>query len=74
MQKEGVSLGDAEQVLSRLETEGKTAMLMAVEGSLAGVLAVADTLKENSKKAVEELKSMGIDIYMITGYKTTGRP
>jgi Cu+-exporting ATPase len=38
MQKEGVSLGDAEQVLSRLETEGKTAMLMAVEGSLAGVI------------------------------------
>ncbi|NLZ91374.1 MAG: copper-translocating P-type ATPase [Clostridiales bacterium] len=71
MQKEGVSLGDAEQVLSRLETEGKTAMLMAVEGSLAGVLAVADTLKENSKKAVEELKSMGIDIYMITGDNKT---
>lgn len=71
MQREGVSLGDAEQVLSRLETEGKTAMLMAVEGSLAGVLAVADTLKENSKKAVEELKSMGIDIYMITGDNKT---
>jgi Cu+-exporting ATPase len=71
MQKEGVSLGDAEQVLSRLETEGKTAMLMAVEGSLAGLLAVADTLKENSKKAVEELKSMGIDIYMITGDNKT---
>lgn len=71
MQKEGVSLGDAEQVLSRLETEGKTAMLMAVEGSLAGVLAVADTVKENSKKAVEELKGMGIDIYMITGDNKT---
>ena len=71
MQKEGVSLGDAEQVLSRLETEGKTAMLMAMEGSLAGVLAVADTVKENSKKAVEELKSMGIDIYMITGDNKT---
>lgn len=71
MQKEGVSLGDAEQVLSRLETEGKTAMLMAVERSLEGVLAVADTLKENSKKAVEELKSMGIDIYMITGDNKT---
>ncbi|MDD2573957.1 MAG: heavy metal translocating P-type ATPase [Firmicutes bacterium] len=74
MQKEGIDLGDVEYDLSRLETEGKTAMLMAVEGSLTGLLAVADTVKENSKRAVEELKGMGIDIYMITGdNKTTAQ-
>ncbi len=71
MQKEGIDLGDAEIDLSRLETEGKTAMLMAVAGKLAGLLAVADTVKGNSRKAVEELRGMGIDIYMITGDNKT---
>jgi Cu+-exporting ATPase len=71
MQQKNIGLGGAERHLSRLEAEGKTAMLMAVEGSLSGLLAVADTVKENSKRAVEELKDMGIDIYMITGDNKT---
>lgn len=71
MKSEGIDLSKVEKDLSRLESEGKTAMLMAMEGSLAGILAVADTLKENSRRAVQELKSMGIDIYMITGDNKT---
>jgi Cu+-exporting ATPase len=71
MQQKSIDLGGVEQDLSRLETEGKTAMLMAAEGKLSGLLAVADTVKENSKRAVEELKYMGIDIYMITGDNKT---
>ncbi len=71
MKSKGIDLSKVEKDLSRLENEGKTAMLMAIGGSLAGILAVADTLKENSRKAVQELKNMGIDIYMITGDNKT---
>lgn len=59
--------GKAESALRRLEEEGKTAMLLAVDGKLAGVLAVADTLKEHSKEAVGKLKALGLEVYMITG-------
>ncbi len=63
----GVNTGDAESTISRLENEGKTAMLMAVDNALEGILAVADTLKEHSREAVATMQQMGIDVYMITG-------
>jgi len=53
--------------MSELETEGKTAMLAAVDGQYAGLVAVADTIKETSQSAVARLKEMGIDVIMITG-------
>ncbi|RJQ36620.1 MAG: copper-translocating P-type ATPase [Dehalococcoidia bacterium] len=56
-------VGEAE----RLEHEGKTAMFVAVGGKPAGIVAVADTLKETSARAVEELHRMGIQVAMITG-------
>lgn len=51
----------------RLENEGKTAMFIAVNGKPAGIVAVADTLKETSAKAVEELHNLGLKVAMITG-------
>ncbi len=51
----------------RLETEGKTAMFVAVNGAPAGIVAVADTLKETSAQAVKELHRMGTTVAMITG-------
>jgi Cu+-exporting ATPase len=51
----------------RLENEGKTAMFVTVNGKLAGIVAVADTLKETSAVAVKELHRMGIKVAMITG-------
>ncbi len=51
----------------RLESEGKTAMFVAVDGALAGVVAVADTLKETSAQAVRELRKMGLEIVMMSG-------
>jgi Cu+-exporting ATPase len=51
----------------RLAYEGKTPMYMAVDGSLAAIIAVADIIKPTSKRAVERLKSMGLDVVMITG-------
>lgn len=53
--------------MSELETEGKTAMLTAVDGQYAGLVAVADTIKETSRAAVARLKEMGIEVIMITG-------
>ncbi len=53
--------------VSRLQSEAKTAMLVAVDGQVAGVIAVADTLKDGSKAAIEELHRMGLQVAMITG-------
>ncbi|MBU1197453.1 heavy metal translocating P-type ATPase [Candidatus Micrarchaeota archaeon] len=57
----------AEQALQKLERRGKTAMLVAVQGKLAGVLAVADTLKEHADEALKELRRQGLETVMITG-------
>lgn len=53
--------------MTSLENEGKTAMLVAVDGQYAGVVAVADTIKESSPAAIARLKDMGIEVVMITG-------
>jgi Cu+-exporting ATPase len=63
-----------ESRMQQLEEQGKTAMLVAVNRKLSGIVAVADTLKENSKQAVEALHKMGKKVVMITGdNKTTAR-
>lgn len=62
-----VSLKDLEVTSDRLAGEGKTPMYVAIEGQMAGIIAVADTVKENSKKAIEQLHKMGIEVAMITG-------
>lgn len=53
--------------MQSLEEEGKTAMLVAIDGSFAGIVAVADTIKESSQAAVRRLQDLGIDVWMITG-------
>jgi len=64
----GILIQDTEEeIISKLEEEGKTAVLVAVNGLLSGILGVADTLKENTPQAIMELKKMGIDVVMITG-------
>ena len=67
MLEKGIVIGSYEAMLQKLEDDGKTAMLMAVNNELDAIIAVADTLKENSAYAIKELKEMGIDVYMITG-------
>jgi len=62
-----VEIGGAREILDRLASEGKTLSLIAVDGKLAGVVAAADTLKQNAKKAVLKLKELGIEVAMITG-------
>jgi len=53
--------------MERLESEGKTAMLIAVDHKLAGVVAVADTVKDTSKDAIARLKALGLEVIMLTG-------
>ncbi len=58
---------EMEKKLQQLENEGKTSMLVGVNREIVGIVAVADTLKENAKDAVEKLKTMNKEVYMITG-------
>lgn len=67
MREEGIDPSLMEPELKRLEEEAKTAMLVACRGQLMGVIAVADTLKEDSAAAIAELESMGLTTAMITG-------
>jgi len=67
MEKQGIAINDTEAALQGLEEAGKTAMLLADKDRVIGIIAVADTLKETSKEAVDRLMQMGIDVYMITG-------
>ena len=67
MQDNKVDIKKIENRIKKLEREGKTAMLVAVNKKLIGVVAVADTLKENSEEAITKLHKMGKEIVMITG-------
>ena len=67
MEEEGIDRKSLEDDLKRLEKEAKTAMLVSVKGQIAGALAVADTLKEDSVLAIRELERMGLKTTMLTG-------
>ena len=67
MLEKAIDIDSIETTLVKLENNGKTAMLMAINNTLEAIIAVADTLKENSKEAIEDLQKMGIEVYMITG-------
>jgi Cu+-exporting ATPase len=67
MAEHGLDPVSLEAELVRLEEEAKTAMLVAVDGMLAGVVAVADTLKDDSVAAIRALHEMGLQSAMITG-------
>jgi len=67
MAKINLPLGEVDAKLITLESQGKTAMILANEKEIIGIIAVADQMKETSKEAVSSLKKMGITVYMITG-------
>ncbi|MBS7649783.1 heavy metal translocating P-type ATPase [Candidatus Bathyarchaeota archaeon] len=67
MDENGILTDKIDEVARNLQVEGKTVMLTAVDGELIGAIAVADTLKANSKAAVEQLKRMGLEVIMLTG-------
>ncbi len=67
MGREQIALGDFEQKSASLADDGKTPMYVAVDGELAGIVAVADTVKDDSAEAIGALQKMGIEVVMITG-------
>jgi Cu+-exporting ATPase len=67
LEREGIHLGELEAQARALADDGKTPMYVALDGRAAGVLAVADTVKEDSQTAIAAMKKMGLEIVMITG-------
>lgn len=67
MDERNVELHAIEADMDRLANEGKTPMLVAIDGLIKGIVAVADVVKPSSAKAIEQLKQMGIKVAMITG-------
>ena len=67
MKQFNVEIGHVLDVMEDLEKQGKTAMLAAVDGAYAGLVAVADTIKETSTEAIKRMKDMGLEVIMITG-------
>ena len=67
MARENIDTKIAEEMLVRFEREGKTAMLIGVDNTLAGVIAVADTLKPEAAEAIAALKADGIRVVMLSG-------
>ncbi|GBE24801.1 copper-exporting P-type ATPase A [bacterium BMS3Bbin02] len=67
MTDKGVAAGAAESVIERLADEGKTAMVIGVDGELGGIIAVADTIKEDSLAAIRRMHELGLEVAMLTG-------
>ena len=67
MKARNYPLNDLVKEVDRLQTEAKTAMLVAVDGQVRGIIAVADTVKDGSIEAIAELHKMGLKVAMITG-------
>lgn len=67
LEEHNIDVAEFAAVSDKLELEGKTAMMVAYDGKVIGVVALADTLKEDSVKAIENLKKMGLETAMITG-------
>ncbi|MED3475743.1 heavy metal translocating P-type ATPase [Bacillus thuringiensis] len=70
MKKFNIDIEEVSKSMEELEREGKTAMLIAIDKEYAGIVAVADTVKDTSKAAIARLKKMGLDVVMITGDNT----
>jgi Cu+-exporting ATPase len=67
MQEQGVSSTELEEDMVKFETEGKTAMILAVDGQPAGIVAAMDTLKEHAVEAIHGLRDMKLEVAMLTG-------
>lgn len=70
MQDRNIEIAPLANDIERLLEEGKTIMLLAVNGKIAGVAAARDPIKENAKKAIEKMKELGLEVAMITGDNT----
>ena len=67
MEDDKLDIGELKEEVVRLSSEGKTPMFVATDGKVAGIIAVADTIKPNSVRVVKELTRLGLEVIMITG-------
>ncbi len=67
MEKNKILVKDNEKIIKKLEVDGKTAMILALDGEISAIIAVADTLKEQSAQAILEIKKLNIETIMLTG-------
>lgn len=67
MEREGIDVSSMEDEHARLSASGKTAMYLAVDGTLAALLGVADTVKAESRDAIRQMESLGLQVWMVTG-------
>src|SRR4030042_486805 len=67
IEKSGIDASSCTASLDALEGQGKTAVIVAAGGRVAGVIAVSDSIKESSRAAVADLAGMGLRVYMVTG-------
>ncbi len=67
LEAEGVSLGNLSADVERLQAEARTAVVVAVDGETAGILGIADTLKDSSREAVAQMHALGLEVAMLTG-------
>jgi len=65
--EKNISFQSFERQIVQLENEGKTVLLISMDNKLSGLIAIADTLKETTKAAIQEFKKMGLKVIMITG-------
>ncbi|HEY1409961.1 MAG TPA: copper-translocating P-type ATPase, partial [Promineifilum sp.] len=67
MRRHAVDTSEVETTVERLQSEGKTAMYVAIDSQAAGVVAVADTIKQDSIEAIQVMQAMGLEVIMLTG-------
>ncbi len=67
MHQHQVKITELLPIVERLESEGKTAMILTLNESPAAVIGVADTIKDSSKAAIQQLQNMGLEVWMLTG-------
>src|SRR5690625_3316693 len=67
MNDNNINISEVEKELTTYEIEGKTAMIIAIDGEYKGTVAVADTIKETASEAIKQLKNDGLDVVMLTG-------
>lgn len=67
MSDQHIDVTQAEETLQTYETDGKTAMLIAIDGEFRGLVAVADTIKDTAKEAIGQLHDLGLEVIMLTG-------
>ena len=67
MQDNNVDISSISNILDKLANEGKTPLIFAVDNIVIGIIAVADTIKEDSKEAIAELNELGLEVVMLTG-------